>query len=207
MGLGGVGGTGFLFLVFIQSGCSLIIYLFNLCPKFLLLHVTNLISLPGFSDSSDRRPHGSTQVLHAWGISVDVLRASSLLISRPTCVCPQPVLKSLFWLESQANFIILGTLSLLLKRCICSVLAHYLHTFSLFVPGPSEGNSHLLLLLCSPLPGPPLLFWSLQMGLDQSLISAVVPWSHEAHNTHTSITEMPFTQKFTHGAVKLIPKS
>lgn len=123
------------------------------------------------------------------------------------CFCPQPVLKSLFWLESQANFIILRTLSLLLKRCICSVLAHYLHTFSLFVLGPSEGNSHLLLLLCSLLPGPPLLFWSLQMGLDQSLISAVVPWSHEAHDTHTSITEMPFTQKFTHGAVKLIPKS
>lgn len=132
-------------------------------------------------------------------------------MSRSTCV----FVPSLCW-NPFSGWRVRQTL-LFWELCLCHLKdafvqcwppwAHYLHIFSLFVPGPSEGNSLLLLLLCSPLSGPALLFWSLQMRLDQSLISAVVPWSHEAHGTHTSITEMPLTQKFTLGAVKFTPKS
>lgn len=45
------------------------------------------------------------------------------------------------------------------------------------------------------------------MGLDQSLISAVVPGPHNAHGIHTSIKEMLLTQKFTLGTVKFTPKN
>lgn len=69
------------------------------------LHLGSLTAVTG--------GHNFTLVLHGYGILVDVPQShQSPSVQTHMCVCPQPVLKSLFWLESQANFTVLRTLSL-----------------------------------------------------------------------------------------------
>ena len=94
---------------------------------------------------------------------------------------------------------------MLLKRCISSVCVDLLGCVTCSYPlpkGPSGGS----LLPAASLPS---LCRSevFRLALIWSLPSALVPWPREAHSSHESMKEMPLTQKFTLGAVKLTPES
>lgn len=179
---------------------------------FLFLHVPNYPSPLGFSDSNDRRPQFYSSYPWLWNFSR--FSPEPLVSFCPdSYMCLSPVvLKSLFSLESQANFTILRTLSFVAKKknaflvsadllgCIICLYS------SLFCRVPLREtlirSSSLLstawpfLTILASSDGP----WSESHFCSGTL----TPWS--SRHTHTSIREMPLTQRLALGAVKFTPK-